>query len=465
MSYFRSYFQKNNTIIKNSQTNTAKNPTTEIFYGSGFSKFIFRVDFTDLKQKIQNIELVIDSNTRHTLHLTNTIFGDESLLGLDNSRGRDRATSFDLILFKIPNDQFWDEGIGFDYQNESYDFVDGNKTYDERPSNWFYRNTISTWSTSGIYNEFPSIISGYTGGKIHFDNGNEDINFDITDYVNNILISGATDQGMGIAFDNIYAQLNPTVDQSVSFFTKYTQTFYEPYVESTFDDNIFDNRDNFTAGIPQSLYLFVSQNGSYINLDQNPIVDIQDSNKLIIPSLSGLTTTQVRKGVYKVDFILSGLTCDDKRFFYDNWKNISVSGTSLENVLQKFIPKSVANNFKIGGDVNDFNRYAMQYYGIKLNEKIQTTEKRKIVVNFRDINNPRNVVLDNVYYKIWIEESPNTQVIVHDWTLMDKTNENSFILNTTYFIPREYYMQFKAEINNEEIIYKDTIYFTIVSQK
>ena len=34
MSYFRSYFEKNNTILKNSYVNTAKNPTTEIFYGS-----------------------------------------------------------------------------------------------------------------------------------------------------------------------------------------------------------------------------------------------------------------------------------------------------------------------------------------------------------------------------------------------------------------------------------------------
>ena len=76
-----------------------------------------------------------------------------------------------MIIFKIG--QYWDEGIGFDYENQSYDFVSGNRTYDERPSNWFYRNTMSTWSTSGIYNEFPSIISGYTGGKIHFDNRDE----------------------------------------------------------------------------------------------------------------------------------------------------------------------------------------------------------------------------------------------------------------------------------------------------
>ena len=53
MSYFRSYFEKNNTIVKNYGVNTAKNPTTDIFYGSGFSKYLFKVDFSDLITKIQ----------------------------------------------------------------------------------------------------------------------------------------------------------------------------------------------------------------------------------------------------------------------------------------------------------------------------------------------------------------------------------------------------------------------------
>ena len=98
MSYFRSYFEKNNTIIKNSQANTAKNPTTEIFYGSAFSKFLFKVDFTDLKNKVNSGELVVDTNTRHTLHLTNTIFGDEGQKGLNRTTGKDRTSSFDLIV-------------------------------------------------------------------------------------------------------------------------------------------------------------------------------------------------------------------------------------------------------------------------------------------------------------------------------------------------------------------------------
>ena len=111
MSYYRSYFEKNNTVIKNSQTNTAKNPTTEIFYGSGFSKFIFKVDFTSLTERVVGGDYVIDNNSTHKLHLTNTIFGDETFLGAKRGTGRERTTSFSLIIFKLT--ESWDEGVGF----------------------------------------------------------------------------------------------------------------------------------------------------------------------------------------------------------------------------------------------------------------------------------------------------------------------------------------------------------------
>jgi hypothetical protein len=99
MSYFRSYFEKNNTVLKKSYVNTAKNPTTEIFYGSLYSKFIFKVDLTDLKDKVDNGDLVIGAQTKHYLKMTNTVIGDSKLIGQSTGSGRNRATSFDLIVF------------------------------------------------------------------------------------------------------------------------------------------------------------------------------------------------------------------------------------------------------------------------------------------------------------------------------------------------------------------------------
>jgi hypothetical protein len=456
MSYFRSYFEKNNTIIKNSQVNTAKNPTTEIFYGSGFSKFLFKVDFTDLISKVNSGEHVVTTGTTHTLHLTNTIFGDETFLGAKRGTGRQRTNSFDLILFQIP--EFWDEGLGFDYEDGGYDFTTGNVTFDERPSNWYNRTTINEWTAEGVYGSNPTVID-----TVHFDNGNEDLNVNITNYVNGI-ITGNTNHGLGLAFAVVYQDLTPEVDRSVAFFTKYTQTFFEPYVETFFDDRINDDRNNFVEKVNQNLYLYVTKGTNFYDLDTLPTVDILDSTNTIISGLSNLTSTKIRKGVYKITFGLDGVLCDGRRFFFDKWKGLTLDGINISNVTQKFIPKPYTSLYTVGQNQTDLDRYVIQFFGIKQNEKVKRGEKRKIVVTFRSINNPVNSLFDEVYYRLFIKEG-RTDVIVHDWTQIDVTNENSFTLDTSIYIPREYYMEIKGKTHNEEIFYNEHIKFEILSEK
>ena len=456
MSYFRSYFEKNNTIIKSSQVNTAKNPTTEIFYGSGISKFLFKVDFTDLENKIENGDLVITTGTTHTLHLTNTIFGDETFLGAKRGNARQRTNSFDLILFTIP--EFWDEGLGFDYEDGGYDFTTGNITFDERPSNWFNRTTINSWTVEGVYSDSPTILE-----TIHFDNGNEDINVDITEYVNGVL-TGLTNHGLGLSFALLYQDLDAEIDQSVAFFTKYTQTFFEPYVESFFDDRIDDDRSNFVEKVNQNLYLYVTKGTNFYNLDNNPTVDILSSNGVEIVGLTGLTTTQVKKGIYKVTFGLDGVICDGKRFYFDKWKGLEIDGASIADISQRFIPKPYSSLYSIGENPKELERYVVQFFGVKQNEKIIRGEYRKIVVTFKSINTSKPILFDDVFYRMYIKEG-RTNVIVHDWTQIDVTNENSFTLDTSIYIPREYFLEIKGKTHTEEIFYENEIKFEIVSEK
>ena len=455
MSYFRSYFEKNNTIIKNSQVNTAKNPTTEIFYGSGFSKFLFKLDLSDLQTKLDNGEFVVDSNTTHKLKMTNTIFGDEGLRGQNRTTGRNRATSFDLILFKIT--EFWDEGLGFDYEDGVFDFTLGNNTFDERPSNWFNRTTIDEWTSQGVYGNDPVIISTQ-----HFDNGNENLDIDVTDYVNGIL-DGDTNHGLGIAFAVIYQDITPEIDQSVAFFTKYTQTFFEPFLETSFDDRIVDNRNNFIEKQEQNLYLYVTKGTNFYDLDELPTVDILNGST-VIDGLGNIESVKVRKGVYKITFGIDGVPCDGKRFFIDKWKGLVLDGVSISDVSQKFIPKPYTSLFTVGANQTELQRYAIQFFGLKQSEKILRGDKRKVVVTFRSINDPKTVVFDEVFYRMYVKEG-RTEVIVHDWTQLDVTNENSFTFDTSYMIPREYIIEIKAKTHTEEIFYNDEIKFEIVSEK
>jgi hypothetical protein len=52
-----------------------------------------------------------------------------------------RATSFDLILFRIPyvnldpdQPQIWDEGVGYDYFDDQVTGIPSDKNYSDRPS-------------------------------------------------------------------------------------------------------------------------------------------------------------------------------------------------------------------------------------------------------------------------------------------------------------------------------------------
>ena len=141
MSTHKSYFSKNNTLISNSEVNTAKNPVTEIFYGGGvsryvcvetnnstdsciddngvsitgytrqrinnsFSRFIFDLDLTDLKEKYNNktINLTgscLNTGATHILRMVNTSTFDTALLNTTTAKGNKRATSFDLVLIKL----------------------------------------------------------------------------------------------------------------------------------------------------------------------------------------------------------------------------------------------------------------------------------------------------------------------------------------------------------------------------
>ena len=76
----------------------------------------------------------------------------------------------------------------------------------------------------------------------------------------------------------------------------------------------------------------------------------------------------------------------------------------------------------------------------------------------------KTVLFDDVYYRIFIKEG-KTNVVVFDWTKTDVTNENSFYLDTSYLIPREYYMEFKSKTYTEEVFYNNYVKFEILSER
>ena len=483
MSIHKSYFDKSNTVIYNTYTNTSRNPIVELFFGKvdslttpvGYSRYIFNIDITELQNKVNSGVISTDcsgySNIIHKLRMTNTSFFDKELLNDKTSQGRRRATSFDLILFRIPQNQQWDAGVGYDYYDFNTNYFN-DKNYSDRPSNWFQTTTINDWTTPGLYNNL-NLATGtgvnYSAITIidtqHFEFGNEDIEFDMTNEINSRLSGGTIGvTGYGIAFlpqvENISGL---TENYSVGFFSPFTQTFYEPYLETSYDDLILDNRNNFTCGVSNDLYLYAYDNGIPLTFDNNPIVDILDSNGSVV--YSSLTTCLVTEGVYKVT--VPAISCDNAPcIYYDLWKNITINTESFDNTENEFVLVEKSKRFNIGTATENPKIFGFSFDGIKQNEKVINTDIRKVNVVVKQAYSSKSTLnYVKAYYRIYVREGANTEVQVQDWTRINQTPDGYyFVFDTTDKIPNEYFVDIKVITDKNVDTYKRELQFQIVNK-
>jgi hypothetical protein len=487
MSINNSYFSKNNTIVSNSYTNTGRNPVTELFYGSvnntqypyGFSRFIFNLDLSLLQQKVDDgiIAFECDYTIKHTLRMTNTSsFNDR--LNTETSQNRMRATSFDLILFRIPyinNDsdfpQLWDEGVGYDYADLVYEVVN-DKNFSDRPSNWYQTTTINTWTEPGIYNNNNTGVVDYNDLVIvdtqHFEFGDENISFDMTNEINSIL-NGTLENvsGWGIAYKPQVENLTGlTSNYEVQFFTRHTQTFYEPFLETSYDDLIEDDRNLFTLGKTNKLYLYLYDNGNPVNLDSNPMVSIYDGSGEPIVGLTGMTACLRTKGVYEITVPpLSGYKTPC--MFSDVWSNLYLNGFNIPDIVNDFTIFPYKNSIQIGStSSNETKLYGFDFYGIKQDEKIYNSDIRKVGVIIKQAFTTQKLLQKvDAYYRVYVREG-QTEVEVQNWTKINRTpNEYFFIFDTRDKIPNEYFIDIKVESGGEINTYKRQIKFQIVNVK
>jgi hypothetical protein len=487
MSINNSYFKKNNTIISNSYTNTGRNPVTELFYGSvittdypnGYSRFIFTLDLDLLKEKIADGTITSDcvDSITHTLRMFNTSSFNNEFLNEETSQLRMRATSFDLVLFRIPyinnnpnTPQLWDEGVGYDYADLMYE-IKNEKNFSDRPSNWIQTTTLDKWTEPGIYNNRNTGTVNYTDLHIvdtqHFEFGNENISFDMTNEINGVLNGSISDiSGWGIAFKPQLENLTGLTDNyEVQFFTRHTQTFYEPYLETSYNDLIEDDRNLFTLGKINKLYLYLFDDGSPINLDNNPTVDIHDSSGNPIAGLTGLPTCRRTKGVYEVT-ILPLIGYKTPCTFSDTWKGLTLNGLPISDIYNDFTLYPMKNSIQIGTSSVDPKLYSFDFYGLKQNEKIYNTDVRKVGVVIKQAYSTNKLLKKvDAYYRIYVREG-QTEVQVQDWTKVNRTPEEYyFIFDTRDKIPNEYYVDIKVKSSGEVNTYKRQIKFQVVNQK
>jgi hypothetical protein len=454
----RTYFDKNNTIVNNQTVNTGLNPVTELFYGGAagmnkFSRFLLHFNEEKLKTLYTGGTYTDITKLKHTLRMTNTASFDASLLnGTMGSKAR--ASSFDLITFKI--NQFWDNGVGYDY--DICDNLDGDCAYSNKPSNWVEAQTGVVWANgNGIYSGSPS---GITVSTQHFDKGNENLEMDITSYVNGVL-TGDTNNGLGIAFDRGYELMTNNCLEYVGFFTNNTQTFYEPFIETIYDNHITDDRNNFILDKPNKLYLYVNVNGNPVNLDTKPSVDINDGYLLFTPS----QVNHITKGVYSIDLIVNSTDGIPDTLWEDKWTGIVLNGVSRPDISLDFVLKDSMDYYNLGSNDMLPKKVAVSIGGLHNKEKIKRGDIRKVIVSARiPYTVEQTQYIDNIKYRLYVSEGAAELTVIDFQPVEMANNYYYFLLDTSSLIPNTYYIDVLATSNLEVTTLKNVIQFDIINQ-
>ena len=469
MSTFRSYFKKNTTLISANLTNNSQNPVTEVSYGSlqeRITRFIFDVDLLDLVDKINNGFIIPNTGMTHTLQMTNTISYAQQYLGKKSySNTIERASSFDLDVFNIDED--WDEGSG-------YDFIYGDIVYPDivtQASNWTDRKTDVPWTVSG-----GSYQSGITQiiGTQEFETGSENIDIDITAYINQRLtemgvqgLTGTTgytgtSYGLGIKFPDELEEVLTEFTQSVAFHAKNTNTWYEPYIETVVNDTIVDDRNYFYLDKDNELYLYVNIGGILQDISVSN-VKIYDHEDNLMDTLTGTSIVNVSKGIYKITLNVDSENYPDAVIFKDEW-NIIINGRENQHVGEFYLISQ--KKFYTFDQTNqiDFTNYFFYFWGISEKEKLTAGNVRKVKLTIKELYpNQNNFLPLDIEYRVFTTVGEKYEINVIPFTSTDRTSAGyEFNLDTSWLIPQDYYLQIRMK-NGDYYENKQTLSFTVVS--
>lgn len=474
---YKTYLDKVTTIIKNSDLNTGINPVAELHYGDGlYSRMLVHFDHTRIKEMIEDKTFGNEEKVKHFLHLTNagSIDFTEVHCGKlsDISFNRvQRAASFDLIFFFIP--QEWDGGKGFDMIKTKYSVKHGTyaKNIDTKlvstdGCNWFQPRNGYKWKEEGVYSnttlsqEYEAF--GSTEGspivfaRQHFDIGNEDICVDITDVVNKYVKGELENYGIGIAFSPLLEESKLHVEKYASFLSKYTNTFFEPYVMTVYDDYICDDRGSFTLNKMNRLYLYCNVGGHLTNLDELPKCTINDIEYVV---------KQHTKGIYYAEVLGDKSVFNTRQMYYDIWSNIKIDGIEFDDVEMDFVVNTTNSLFNFGNTIDENIKFTASIYGINDLEKIRRGDIRKItLINRQNYSTNKCNVIDEAYFRLYVKDGTRDYDII-GWCPVNKTvKENFFTIDTNMLIPERYYIDVKYKYNMEEITQYEVIKFDIIDQ-
>lgn len=467
------FLSKCNTIVDGSLSNTGLNPILQLYYGNMHTRGLIYFDEGKVKALCDDRTYPDTSILKHVLKMWNVSdinvpgitkrFPDSYLTGL-----RERATSYDLLLLKAPAD--WDSGRGFDFSQVNT--LEGYRGYSEYGSNWYHATTDTLWKTPGVYDTqevLEELEQIETDGKYvsdgnivaiqHFDFGNEPIEMDITDTFNEFIEHPEQNHGFVLMFSPRLEMSRQRISQYSGFFTCNTNTFFEPYVQTTSLEPIQDDRASFYLNKPNKLYFYANVNGNRENLDEKPICTIDDLS--YHPQAK-----QQSKGVYYVEYRINSSDDTTPTTHTDTWSNIKYDGIEYPDVSLRFttLPNGEYMQFGLPFDTERKPRYDVTLSGINRDEKIPQGEIRRLVVHVRaQYTSDQEAPSAQVDYRVYAMFD-NKEMEVIEWQPVDKEYATYIIpIATDNFVPQVYHVDLRVKYGNETITTQDAARFEVVS--
>ena len=326
---------------------------------------------------------------------------------------------------------------------------------------WDEEGVYSNETLSKEYDKFsagePSIIIG----RQHFDIGNENIELDITETFNKFISGELENYGIGIAYTPMTELTETKYENYLSLLTDKTNTFFQPYVETRYNDFISDDRPNFVLNKNNRLYLYCTIGDTLQDLDNNPIVTIKNGDDEVI--MEGIESTKQFNGIYYIELNLSRSDFEADTMLYDTWGGIVYQGTKLDDVELDFTLKATSNFFNLGNSLNTTNvSFTPTTSGIQQREQVKRGDVRKLIISAKpNYTNNTIQLVDEMDFRLYIKDGTR-EIDVIEWDRVNKSfSENFYMIDTNILIPQRYYVDIRIKYGMNSIVHHDVLSFDI----
>jgi len=325
------------------------------------------------------------------------------ILKLSNAaHGQTTPTKFNLTI--QPVSRSWEEGYGLDMENYS----------NLGASNWISASTGVAWTTAGGDYLTSSNYNAY------FADGDEDLEVDITDLVEQWIDGTISNYGVGIHLTS--SEENSSRSYYIKmFFARGSEFYYKrPYIEARWNSAVTDDRNEFIISsslLPaednlNTLYFYNKFRGKFVNV---PAVG---TGSVYVSMYSGTTAPvgsrlPLQGGVYVVTggYVSTGVysasvaVSTPVKYLFDVWHNDSGS------VPTEFFSGSTINTTTYNAsDDDDQGEYVINITNLK--PSYSTTEKTQFRMYARTkdwqptvytiaSSEIENTTINNIYYKLY----------------------------------------------------------------